>query len=711
MGACSSLLRRAVAAAVVVLTTSGRASAQSPPPSPTPGPTFRAGVEFVTVDAVVLDRRGEPVAGLTAEEFQVEEDGRPQSIVSFEAVALPESAAVPAPSRSRVSTNTTAPGQQRRRTFVIVFDNVHMAPERIGAARAAVAEFARSALRPGDEVMLVPTSGGAWWTAEVPEGSGDLTAALERLQALRPRNTSVDRISDWEAMRLYLQRDPRVMAEVARRYYEHRLLLEPPGGAERADLQVSPGLPLIQAKAAEVYQAALGRKRATLTALERVAASLALVKGRKSIILVSEGFVHEPQLAEFRDLVRAAREANAAIYFLDGRGLTGAPVTADAEIAEGTDPHDLNSVLNENLVEAQGADSIAIDSGGFSIKSSNNLAAGLRRIAEESRSYYLLGYQPARTARGGRFHRIEVRVRRPGLEVRARRGYYAPQEGEMPRREVDGLDPRVRQALDSPASAEGVALRLTSYVLGASWEGKATVVLVAEADPASFVFEQQGGRFVDVLDSYLVVSARATGENVHREKLIELSLPAEIKHRLESSWLPIVREVELVPGVYQARLLLRDRRGGRIGTVRHDFTVPRLDGLRTSTPILTDTLQASPSGAPIPGRPQPVARRRFAVGRTLYYLFEVFGAQRDGGAGAPRVSAGYEIQASDGAVRAKQPPAPLAPGTHGELVQVFVLSLPGVAPGDYEVVLRVQDDLAGKTLEVRDPFTVAGPGS
>jgi VWFA-related protein len=665
----------------------------------------------VTVDAVVLDRHGEPVEGLTAEEFQIEEDGRPQRIVSFEAVALPESVSAPGPAHGRVSTNAPPPGAQRRGTFVIVFDNVHMAPERIGVARAAVAEFAASALRPGDEVTIVPTSGGAWWTAEMPEGSGDLAAALDRLQALRPRNTSVDRISDWEAMRLYLQRDPRVMTEVARRYYEHRIILEPPGGAERADLQVSPGLPLIQAKAAEVYQAALGRKRATLAVLDRVAASLAPVKGRKSIILVSEGFVHEPQLTEFRDLVRAARQANAAIYFLDARGLRGAPVTADAEIAEGTDPRDLNSVLNENLVEAQGADSIAIDSGGFSIKSSNDLAAGLRRIANESRSYYLLGYPPARTPHDGKFHRIEVRVQRPGVEVRARRGYYAPQEGATLPREAGSLDPSLRQALDSPYLGEGIPLRMTSHVLGASAQGKANVLLVAEADPGSFRFERHGDRFNGVIESYVLVSARATGENVHREKLIEMSLPAEVKQQLERTWLPIIREFELSPGVYQARLLVRDRQDGRIGTVRHEFTVPPLEGLRTSTPILTDTLQAPPSGSQVPGRPVPVARRRFAVGRTLYYLFEVYGARRDGGAGPPRVSAGYEIRSGGGTLLAKQPTAPLAPGPRGDLAQVFVFSLQGVAPGEYEVVLRVQDEVAGKTLELRDPFTVAAAGS
>jgi VWFA-related protein len=675
-------------------------------------PAFPTRAELVVVDAVVLDTKGDPVAGLGRGDFEVEEDGEPVPIVTFDAVELPEASAVPPPSRTRIATNTPTVRREERRTFVIVFDDVHMAPERIGVARKAVDAFLRSGLRPGDEVTLVPTSGGAWWTAEMPEGSADLSAALERLEGLRRRNTSADRISDWEAMRLYLHRDKQVMSAVARRYYEHRLILEPPGGAERADLQLSPGLPLIQARSSEVYQAALARKRATLDALERVAQSLTPVKGRKSIILVSEGFTHEPQLLEFRDLARSARTANAAIYFLDARGLGGVPLTADAELAEGTDPRDLNAALSENVREAQGADSVAIDSGGFSVKNSNDLAAGLRRIARESSRYYLLAYEPRNRARDGKFHRIEVRVRRPGLEVRARRGYYAPKGDEPARREEGTLDPRLRQALDSPYATAGIPLRMTSYVLGgASGAGKATVLLVAEADPASFGFERRGDRFETVLESYALVSARDTGENAHREKLVELSLPAAVKEQLESSWMPIVREFDLGPGTYQSRLLLRDRRGGRIGTVRHDFTVPPLDGLRTSTAILTDTLQPAPAGSQIPGRPVPVARRRFAVGRTLYYLFEIYGAQRDGAVGAPRVSAGYAIHGSGGSVLAQQPAAPLAPGPRGELSQVFVFSLKGVAPGDYEVVLHVQDEVAGKTLEVRDPFTVAAPGS
>jgi VWFA-related protein len=674
-----------------------------------PAPQFPSGVELVTVDAVVLDKKGNPIEGLTQGDFTVTDDGKPQSLTSFEAVALHESEAVKPKTQSKVSTNAAPARPQGRRTFVIVFDDVHMSPERIETARKAVGDFVGKGLTPGDQVTLVPASGGAWWTGEIPADADDLTAALGRLKGLRQVITTADYMSDFEAYQLYIHRDNQTMSQVARRYYEHRIILEPPGGADRADLQVNPGLPLIQAKSAEVYQAALDRKRATLGILRRVADSLASVKGRKAVILVSEGFVHEPQLPEFRDLVRAGRQANAAIYFLDARGLRGGQTIAfDAETAEFTDPRDTNAMLNDDLLAAQGADSIALDTGGFSLKNSNDMGAGLRRIANESRSYYLLGYLPTSTARDGKYHKIEVKVSRPDVQVRARRGYFAPKEGEIAApKKPDALSPVVRKALDSPYLGEGIPLRMTALVLGAASQGKASVLLVAEADPAAFGFEEKAGRFSDVLESYAVVSSRDTGENTTREKLMELSLPPEVKKQLDRSWLPIVRDFELAPGVYQARVLLRDRQGGRVGTVRHEFTVPAFDELRTSTPLLTDAVQPAPEGSKLPARPVPVAHRVFASGGQLYYVFEVYGAKRDAG-GSAKVKAGYQLTNGEGTVIATQPAQPLAQGPRGELSQIFTLSLKGVAPGEYAIGLTVQDEVAGKKLEVLDPFTVGG---
>lgn len=674
-------------------------------------PRFPAGVDVVTVDVVVLDRDGNPIPGLGAEDFTIKDEGRIRSIASFEAVVLPESEPQPKALRSRVSTNTQAPSRPER-TFVIVFDNVHMDQTRAKVAKRAVEEFMTTGLSDGDRVTLIPTSGGAWWTAQLPQGRDDIVAALARLEGERPRILSPERISDYEAMMLYLHRDNKIGSEVVRRFYQNRVILEPPGYSELASpevLDLGGGHPLIRIKAAEVYQAALARQQATFKALERAAEALSQAKGRKAILLVSEGFIQETNRPEFKDVVRAARQANAVVYFLDARGLTGLPPTADAEYADPTEERDIAGQLAEGVRESLGAVSVAVETGGFAIKNSNDIAKGMRRIDRESRSYYLLGFPIADVKRDGKFHDLDVEVDRPGAKVIARKGYYAPSDEPEKKRDPETLDPVLRTAIDSPFDADAIPLRLGSYVLGPSGKG-VSVLFTAEVDPRGLRFESKDGRFEDTLGTFLLISARDTGETFHREKEVALSLPPPVHARMQETWVPLARDLELAPGTYQARFLVRELGTRRVGTVRHEFEVPPLDELRVSTPILTDVLTAA--GAPgTPPRPVPLARRTFAPGRTLYYVFEVFGAKAGSDGSAPRVSAGYRVESVDGKVIGAQPDSPLPPGPNGELQQMYALNLTGLPAGDYLIVLEIRDEGAGKTLEVFDPFSVAAAPS
>ncbi len=530
-------------------------------------------------------------------------------------------------------------------------------------------------------------------------------AALGRLDGERPRNRGIDRISDYEAMRLHLHRDQQIGSQVVRRYYEYRLIPETPGHAEREEAgltDIGEGHPLIRAKSAEVYQAARVRQQATFNALERVAESLATAKGRKSILLVSEGFVLEPNLPESKSAIKAAREANAVVYFLDARGLTDLLPTADAAMADPTDLRDLNAQLDLALLDSLGAQSLAVNTGGFAIKNSNDLSVGMRRIDRQSRSYYLIGFPITDVKRNGKFRKIEVKVNRPDVKVVARKGYYAPSDKPEKPRSADTLDPAIRTAIDSPFEAEGIPLRMGSYVLGADG-AEATVLLTADVDPRGVAFESMGERHEGVLSTALLVSSRDTGETWHRERQVDLSLPPALYQQVQQRWLPLVRDFKFAPGTYQARLFVRDDKGHRVGTVRHEFEVPPLDTLRVSTPILTDVVQPGEPGAG--PRPVPLSHRRFPAASTLYYVFQVFGAQ-PGPDGASRVLTGYRVEALDGTVIGAQAQAELPSGPNGELSQMYSFNVKGMAPGDYLIVLEVNDQVAGQTLEVFDQFQI-----
>jgi hypothetical protein len=231
------------------------------------------------------------------------------------------------------------------------------------------------------------------------------------------------------------------------------------------------------------------------------------------------------------------------------------------------------------------------------------------------------------------------------------------------------------------------------------------VLVVAEADPDGIAPGASEGPLDATLDSYLVVAARDASLSVPVEKEISLSLPANARARVRQTWLPVFRDLELPPGTYQARFLLRDRKTGRVGTVRHEFKVPPTESFRTSTPILTDSLQGDPKQGP--QRPVPLARRTFPSGANLVYVFEVYGAGP--ASSPPRVTSACEVRRADGSPLVKGAASPIEPGPQGELGRQVPISLQGAPPGDYEIVLTLENEGSRERLQVRDPFTVLAP--
>ena len=110
-----------------------------------------------------------------------------------------------------------------------------------------------------------------------------------------------------------------------------------------------------------------------------------------------------------------------------------------------------------------------------------------------------------------------------------------------------------------------------------------------------------------------------------------------------------MRDFELKSGDYQAKIVVRDTRSGRVGTVIHEFEVPPLGELRVSTPVLSDTRAPSPAAEGVPGGILAVvARREFASGTDVFCQFEVYGAKKDEKTGMPRVTQGYVVNRPTG---------------------------------------------------------------
>src|SRR3990172_9404214 len=144
-------------------------------------------------------------------------------------------------------------------------------------------------------------------------------------------------------------------------------------------------------RAAEAYQLATVRNRATLEVLQRALTAQTLQKGRKSLVFVSQGFIYDTQLEELERVAEAARRANVAIYFVDARGLTGMPEVFSAETrftedtrSSFTELQDVGHTIFQMAQEAAGSETVASESGGFSIRDTNDLPSGIRRIRDQS---------------------------------------------------------------------------------------------------------------------------------------------------------------------------------------------------------------------------------------------------------------------------------------------------------------------------------------
>jgi len=171
-----------------------------------------------------------------------------------------------------------------------------------------------------------------------------------------------------------------------------------------------------------------------------------------------------------------------------------------------------------------------------------------------------------------------------------------------------------------------------------------------------------------------------------------------------------VRDFELKSGDYQAKIVVRDTRSGRVGTVIHEFEVPALGELRVSTPVLSDTRARTPASEGVPGGAlAPLVRREFASNSDLYCQFEVFGAKRDEKTGMPHVTQGYVVKKPDGGVLTAMEPTLINPTSLGQVTRMFGFRLAGTAPGDYEIEMSVRDDVAGQSFEIKEPFKVGEP--
>jgi VWFA-related protein len=704
-------------------------------------PTFPVGVEVVLVDVVVLDGADRPVRGLKREDFIVLEDGRPQMVVGFEAYEKTASTEPPstddASLASHVVSNET-PSDDPERNFALVIDDLGLDPIRgTPAVKKAVAIWLKERTDAHDEVTLVTTSGDVWWTDRVGRGREELLAMLNRV-AGKASAHKTEAMSAWEAFRIpneffYAPQNPCAsgmhnmggLRTLTDRVIERWIRLgscfccglpDPEACLEGCAAQV-------RMRAQAVHQRTIARQRTLLGTIERVSQAFSGRRGRKSIMVFTEVFIkdtHDTLSGAFQNAIDASRRANTVINFIDARGLVTASLyTAASNVAP--NPLDVGAIaVEETLLVTGGAEYVADETGGFLIRNTNDVSVGLDRMENESTAYYLLGFKPEKPP-DGKWHELEVRASRPGVKVQARRGYFARpaprvaprdtkrenDERHTKRKGRDSSSPKSR-ALDPAILAAGaqndVPLRIACYILGPAEPDSIRLLVALEIDMRGIERVTKNGASMATLALTILALSRDHPTIVPLDERLEVVGSAET----EAGWLELTRELRVPPGVTQVRTLVRNVRRDARGTVAQRIEAPDPRQFYISTPILSDRIISRPDKAR-QVRLRPVAHRRFHAQGILYCLYEVFGAARPQLKGSPQVAGGYTLQAQDGAVVASSPPTLIASDTGRSVSRLLACKLDDLAPGVYELVLDIEDRLAGRTLSTRETFVVESP--
>jgi VWFA-related protein len=367
---------RAWLAAVIVIA-SASLQAQQPPT------VFRSTTDLVEVDVVVHDRKGAFVRDLTADDFTIEEAGRPREIVQFYLTGADAPAAAAAPGGPVVD---PAAARSASRVFVVVFDDAHLTPSGFKRTQAAALTLFSQQFRPGDIGGVVTR--GRMAKDRLTSNRDELLKAVKDAKPDSAKSSRAfdermfPRLSEIEAVRIAVGGDKEVLAEAVRRACAD----------DPSECRFDPES-LIRNKATQMADVARAESARTLQILRVLVAGLTRFEGRKTILLMSEGFIAEETWPLVQEVVGTAARANARLYTLDARGLERGLRSID-DGAPGTD--DANARMLEQMdVGADSINSLAVDTGGFVVRNTNQFDKAVARIADDVNHYYVLAYRPA----------------------------------------------------------------------------------------------------------------------------------------------------------------------------------------------------------------------------------------------------------------------------------------------------------------------------
>ena len=614
--------------AVFLFAASSSLFGQKPVESPTTDDAVKVTTSLVQIDVVVTDKRGQPVTGLSPEDFSIFQDGKLQRITNLAFVNSASSKTtiirsggknvekdpVPPPPPSN-------PGTQAGRmiTFVLDDGNCLGTMDGLVTMREEMRKFIERDMTPQDRVAIYRTKGGASLTQLYTSNKEILLRELNRVNLIIPGFCG----STFEALR---DKSTIKATGEGATSFESEADLAARRAREDRDREIQ----------------VIG----TIGVLNYVVDRLKNVPQRKIVFLMSEGImagINTNSYGILRDLADKAARSSVVINTMSAKGMTvpGMLMAQDEVlpgITQGTDNTGpaTEARLDEERALNEGIGYLAYATGGKFVKNTNALGRAVTQILDSNSGYYLIGYEPDdETFKGKSFHKIDVKVAKPELSVSFRNGFYG-----RPDKETEVIyktaDSPLYQAINMPLGENGIDIRLTTIIGNEPSTGNyvRTLFHIPGKDIA-LIDEPDGGKKA-VFDVIAVVLDEKGKLVEEFNRTYPLRIPERGVDTITTNGIDFSSDIAIKkPGFYSLRIAVRDQNSNRIGSAGDYIEIPKAKESSFSITNLSSAVFSGdgklmrPPARPMNAAFAPVfsleapAVRKYEKGSPLRYIFSV----------------------------------------------------------------------------------------
>jgi len=520
--------------------------------------TFKVKVNLVLVRVVIRDSQGRALGNLRREDFQLFDDRKPQVISKF-SVERPGAVAVTADNTAEVGIEQprppTKPGNIPEHYIAFLFDDIHLQTGDLIQSRNAADQQLRSLL-PSDRAAIFSTSG-----QTMLDFTDNRAKLHDALLQLRSRPIAGTGITDCPDVSYY-------MADLIQNKNDATALrvatedaLECAFNGDPRSLQAAQSL--AQSAASREVISGEQETRVAFSTIERIIQRLSAAPGQRTIILVSPGFLNIQELQAESEIIDRATRTNVIISALDARGLYTVIPGGDASHAlRAKNPFVTG---NKQLYQSAGASAasdvmadLAYGTGGTFFHNSNDLHAGLDRLASMPEYFYVLGFSPQNFKSDGRFHKLKVTVAgMKDLNIQARTGYFAPKHVADP---AEQAKHEIEDALFSQEVMQDLPVQLHTQFFKTS-DTDAKLSVVARIDVKRLHFQKLDGRNRNNLTVVSGLFDRNGNFVTGSEKILQMRLKDDTLENKLSSGVTMRTSFEVKTGSYVVRLVVRDDQG------------------------------------------------------------------------------------------------------------------------------------------------------